>query len=195
MGKCKRKRKCHSDRDTSVALYGEDCEQIKQKCITIADNTLPYTVSVNYKFFWTMPDYKETVNTVIKGCKSWNITQRIYWSINSGLRAELIIHKNYKIHTNHNSHWDICQKRNEKKREIWRWMSKGCQSARTMLGNFLLQRLQIIIHVKPIWLDYTLVYAPICYGFICYNSMYIPRESVVIFRTEKIWFVIANKWK
>ena len=116
MGKCKRKRKCHSDRDTSVALYGEDCEQIKQKCITIADNTLPYTVSVNYKFFWTMPDYKETVNTVIKGCKSWNINQRIYWSINSGLRAELIIHKNYKIHTNHNSHWDICQKRNEKKK-------------------------------------------------------------------------------
>ena len=34
-------RKFNADRETNVALFGEEGEQLKQVCITVTDNILP----------------------------------------------------------------------------------------------------------------------------------------------------------
>ena len=54
-----------------------------------------------------------------------------------------------------------------------------------MQRNFFLQSLEITMHLKLTYLEYTPQYVQTIYDFICYNSLYMLRELAIILRIVK----------
>ena len=50
---------------------------------------------------------------------------------------------------------------------------------------FFLQSLEITMHLKLTYLEYTPQYVQTIYDFICYNSLYMLRELAIILRIVK----------
>ena len=89
------KKKCHADRNTSVAFYGEDKQLKQQVFITINENTLPTKIiEQDFNSLHTLQILNNTITL-------------FYKSSHTELRRELIIHK---IH-----HRDNCKKKKKRK--------------------------------------------------------------------------------
>ena len=114
-------------------------------------------------------------------------------SINSVLRLESIIYEIHKTQTTYSNRMVICKKKKERKRN----RDIKIDTRRMPVNNndskkLSLQRLQITIHLKLMWLEDTHRYTFTRYDHICLNWIYKLRELAIILRVEKIGLVIAD---